>query len=109
MINTLSYSAYPGAVVSIVVQKFGGTSVADADRIRRAAQRAVDTKRAGHQVVMVVSARGKKTDELVGLAAEITLKPQPREMDMLLSTGEQESVALMAMAVHVSLRRVLVA
>lgn len=86
--------------VSIVVQKFGGTSVADADRIRRAAQRAVDTKRAGHQVVMVVSARGKKTDELVGLAAEITKNPRPREMDMLLSTGEQESVALMAMAVH---------
>jgi len=86
--------------VSIVVQKFGGTSVADAERIRRAAGKAVATKRAGHQVVMVVSARGKKTDELVSLAAEITAKPRPREMDMLLSTGEQESVALMAMAVH---------
>ena len=86
--------------MSIVVQKFGGTSVADADRIRRAAQRAVDTKRAGHQVVMVVSARGKKTDELVGLAGEITQAPRPHEMDMLLSTEEQESVALMAMAVH---------
>jgi aspartate kinase len=86
--------------VSIVVQKFGGTSVADADRIRRAAQKAIDTKNAGHQVVMVVSARGKKTDELVCLAAEITQKPRPREMDMLLSTGEQESCALMAMAVH---------
>ncbi|HIE97934.1 MAG TPA: aspartate kinase [Fuerstia sp.] len=86
--------------MSIVVQKFGGTSVADAERIRRAAQKAVDTKRSGRQVVMVVSARGKKTDELVGLAAEITSKPRPREMDMLLSTGEQESVALMAMAVH---------
>lgn len=86
--------------MSIVVQKFGGTSVADAERIRRAAARAVATKRAGHQVVMVVSARGKKTDELVGLAAEITSQPRPREMDMLLSTGEQESVALMAMAVH---------
>lgn len=86
--------------MSIVVQKFGGTSVADAERIRRAAAKAVATKRAGHQVVMVVSARGKKTDELVGLAAEITSKPRPREMDMLLSTGEQECVALMAMAVH---------
>ncbi len=86
--------------MSIVVQKFGGTSVADAERISRAAMRAVETKRAGHQVVMVVSARGKKTDELVSLAAEITKKPRPREMDMLLSTGEQESVALMAMAVH---------
>ena len=86
--------------MSIVVQKFGGTSVADAERIRRAAQKAIDTKRAGHQVVMVVSARGKKTDELISLAAEITGKPRPREMDMLLSTGEQESCALMAMAVH---------
>ena len=86
--------------MSIVVQKFGGTSVADADRIRRAAQKAVATKNAGHQVVMVVSARGKKTDELVRLAAEMTSNPRPREMDMLLSTGEQESVALMAMAIH---------
>lgn len=86
--------------MSIVVQKFGGTSVADAEKIRRAAQRAVDARRAGHQVVMVVSARGKKTDELVRLAAEISQLPRPREMDMLLSTGEQESVALMAMAVH---------
>lgn len=89
-----------GIPVSIVVQKFGGTSVASADRIRRAAERAVATKRAGHQVVMVVSARGKKTDELVQLAAEITDSPGPREMDMLLATGEQESAALMAMAVH---------
>ena len=86
--------------MSIVVQKFGGTSVADPNRIRNAAVRAVAAKRAGHQVVMVVSARGKKTDELVTLAAEITSTPRPREMDMLLSTGEQESVALMAMAIH---------
>jgi len=82
------------------VQKFGGTSVASTERIRRAAERAVAAKRAGHQVVMVVSARGKKTDELVSLAAEITDSPGPREMDMLLATGEQESAALMAMAVH---------
>ena len=86
--------------MAIVVQKFGGTSVGNAEKIRRAAVRAVETKRNGHQVVMVVSARGKKTDELVHLASEITDKPRPREMDMLLSTGEQESVALMAMAVH---------
>ncbi len=79
--------------------KFGGTSVADAARIRGAARRAVAASRDGHQVVMVVSARGKKTDELVGLAAEITDAPSDREMDMLLATGEQESVALMAMAV----------
>lgn len=86
--------------MSVIVQKFGGTSVANAEKIRRAAQRAIDTKRQGHQVVVVVSARGHKTDELVELAAEITNRPRPREMDMLLSTGEQESVALMAMAVH---------
>jgi len=86
--------------VSLVVQKFGGTSVSSADRIRRAAERAVAAKQAGHQVVVVVSAQGKKTDELIRLAAEITSSPRPREMDMLLATGEQESVALMAMAVH---------
>lgn len=86
--------------MSVVVQKFGGTSVASADKIRRAATRAVETMRAGHQVVVVVSARGKKTDELVGLAAEMTNKPSPREMDVLLSTGEQETIALMSMAIH---------
>ncbi len=86
--------------MSVIVQKFGGTSVADAEKIRRAAGRAVAAKRAGYQVVMVVSARGKKTDELVRLASEITRRPRPREMDMLLATGEQESVALVAMAVH---------
>ena len=84
----------------IVVQKFGGTSVADATKIRRAAGRAIATKQAGNQVVMVVSARGKKTDELEALAAEMTDNPPAREMDMLLSTGEQESVALTAMAVQ---------
>jgi len=86
--------------VPIVVQKFGGTSVADATKIRRAAGRAIVTKQAGNQVVMVVSARGKKTDELEALAAEMTDCPPAREMDMLLSTGEQESVALTAMAVQ---------
>ncbi len=86
--------------MAVIVQKFGGTSVANATKIRQAAQRAVDAKRKGYDVVVVVSARGHKTDELVDLAAEITRTPRPREMDMLLSTGEQESVALMAMAVH---------
>lgn len=86
--------------MAVIVQKFGGTSVANAGKIRQAAQRAVDAKRRGYDVVVVVSARGHKTDELVDLAAEITRTPRPREMDMLLSTGEQESVALMAMAVH---------
>jgi len=86
--------------VGIVVQKFGGSSVADAERIRNCAQRIVATRRAGHQVVVVVSARGDKTDELIELARQMTDSPPPREMDMLLATGEQESVALMAMAVQ---------
>lgn len=82
------------------MQKFGGTSVANAEKIRAAAQRAVDAKRAGHQVVMVVSARGHKTDELITLANQVSNAPPAREMDMLLATGEQESVALMAMAIQ---------
>lgn len=86
--------------MGIVVQKFGGSSVADAERIRNCAKRIVATKRAGNQVVAVVSARGDKTDELIDLAKQMTDSPPPREMDMLLATGEQESVALMAMAVQ---------
>jgi aspartate kinase len=86
--------------MSIIVQKFGGTSVATAEKILAAAARAVRARQAGHQVVVVVSARGHKTDELILLAKEITDTPPAREMDMLLSTGEQESVALMAMAVQ---------
>ena len=97
--GVISVCRVAGQTMSLIVQKFGGTSVADAGRIRGAARRAVAAHREGHQVVVVVSARGKKTDELVGLAAEITDSPSAREMDMLLSTGEQESVALMAMAV----------
>lgn len=84
----------------VLVQKFGGTSVATVEKIRDAARRAVEAKRQGYQVVTVVSARGKKTDELVELAHAVSSNPPPREMDMLLSTGEQESVALVAMAVH---------
>src|SRR5579875_3424998 len=84
----------------LIVQKFGGTSVANAQRIMAAARRAIRTKMAGNQVIVVVSARGDTTDELIELAQEITELPPAREMDMLLSTGEQISIALVAMAIH---------
>ncbi len=86
--------------MSIVVMKFGGTSIADADKIRRAARRAIDSKKAGNQVVVVVSAMGKTTDQLIDLARQITPSPPRREMDQLLATGEQVTIALMAMAMH---------
>lgn len=85
--------------MSLIVQKFGGTSVANSEKILNAARKAVRAHQQGHQVVMVVSAMGKQTDELIRLAGEINEKPPAREMDMLLSTGEQISVALMAMAI----------
>ncbi len=85
--------------MGLIVQKFGGTSVADATKIQRAARRAIRTKLDGHQVVMVVSAMGKTTDELIELAREVSPNPPRREMDMLMTTGEQVSIALMAMAI----------
>lgn len=84
--------------MSIVVMKFGGTSLADAEKIRAAARRAIRTKNAGHQVVMVVSAMGKSTDRLTDLADQISKEPAKREMDQLLATGEQVTISLMAMA-----------
>ena len=72
-----------------VVMKFGGTSVADAGRIKRAAGRIVQAAEDGNRVVAVLSARGKTTDELVAMAEEVSEHPHPREMDMLLSTGER--------------------
>ncbi len=86
--------------MSIIVQKFGGTSVADSKKILAAARKAIRAEKEGNQVVMVVSAMGKNTDVLIDLAKQITDEPPAREMDMLLSTGEQVSVALMAMAIH---------
>ena len=80
--------------------KFGGTSVADAERIKHAAARIVAKREAGHSVVVVLSARGKTTDELIAMAEEVSAAPDPREMDMLLSTGERISCALCAMAIH---------
>jgi aspartate kinase len=86
--------------MALIVQKFGGTSVADPEKIHRAARRAIREKMNGRQVVMVVSAMGKTTDKLLALAGEITPNPPKRELDMLLTTGEQVSIALMAMAIH---------
>jgi aspartate kinase len=85
---------------STVVMKFGGTSVAGAEEIKRAARRVVAAREAGKRAVAVLSARGKTTDELVAQALEISERPDSREMDMLLSTGERISCALCAMAIH---------
>jgi aspartate kinase len=80
--------------------KFGGTSVANAERIKRAARRIVGQREAGNRVIAVLSARGKTTDELIAMADEVSPHPDPREMDMLLSTGERISCALCAMAIN---------
>jgi len=84
----------------VVVMKFGGTSLADAEKIRQAAKRAIRQRRQGDQVVLVVSAMGKSTDGLIDLARQITPAPPRREMDQLLATGEQVTIALMAMALQ---------
>lgn len=86
--------------MALIVQKYGGSSVANAERIQNVAKRVVENKRAGHKVVVVVSAMGDMTDDLIELAGKITKKASPREMDMLLSTGEQVSVALLALAIQ---------
>jgi aspartate kinase len=90
----------PEAAAQTVVMKFGGTSVADAERIRRAAGRIAERADEGAHVVAVLSARGKHTDELVALAHEVSRRPHPREMDMLLSTGERVTCALAAMVIN---------
>ena len=86
--------------MALLVQKFGGTSVADVARIQAVARRIADCRQAGHDLVIVVSAMGHTTDELTGLARAISANPPQREMDMLLSTGEQVSIALLAMALN---------
>ncbi len=85
--------------MALIVQKYGGTSVADAERIRNVARR-VAASASEHELVVVVSAMGRTTDGLVGLAQQITPTPEPREMDVLLATGEQVTIALLAMALH---------
>ncbi|MBW0018492.1 MAG: aspartate kinase [Mycobacterium sp.] len=86
--------------MALVVQKYGGSSVADADRIRRVAERIVETKKQGNDVVVVVSAMGDTTDDLLDLAQQVCPVPPPRELDMLLTAGERISNALVAMAIE---------
>jgi aspartate kinase len=86
--------------MALIVQKYGGTSVGSVDRLQAVAQRVQRTVAAGNQVVVVVSAMGKTTDTLVNLAQEVAISPSRREMDMLLSTGEQVSIALLSMALQ---------
>src|SRR5256884_710147 len=85
--------------MALIVQKYGGSSVADAEKIKNVARRVAESA-SNNQLVVVVSAMGKTTDSLVGLAGQITRTPEPREMDMLLATGEQVTIALLAMALH---------
>ena len=86
--------------MSIVVQKYGGSSVADVSRIRKVAERVVQTKRLGHDVVVVVSAMGDTTDELLALAKQVSPNPERRELDMLLTAGERIAMALLSMAIR---------
>ncbi|MDD5774289.1 MAG: aspartate kinase, partial [bacterium] len=86
--------------MAFIVQKFGGTSVGNAERINIVAKRVIADKKKNNKIVVVVSAMGDTTDDLIDLAHQITKKPSDREMDMLLSTGEQISISLLAMAIH---------
>ncbi|MDR1927541.1 MAG: aspartate kinase, partial [Oscillospiraceae bacterium] len=86
--------------MALIVQKFGGSSVADASRVRNVARIVADTYRAGNDVIVVVSAQGDTTDDLLAKAAELSAKPPKRELDMLLAAGEEISVSLLAMAIN---------
>ncbi|MDD5292401.1 MAG: aspartate kinase, partial [Candidatus Omnitrophica bacterium] len=86
--------------MSLIVQKYGGSSVSNIERIKSVAQRVARYKRKGHSLVVVVSALGDTTDELLDLVSQITKEPPEREIDMLLSTGEQVSVAILAITLH---------
>ena len=91
----------PSELVALVVQKFGGTSVADADRMREVADHVKRTRSRGDDVVLVVSAMGKETDVLLRLADEVNEHPPGREMDMLITAGERKSIALMLSLIHI--------
>ena len=86
--------------MALIVQKYGGSSVGDADKIKHVAKRVIETQAAGNQVVVVVSAMGDTTDELMDLANQVTDNPNPRELDMLLTAGERISMALLALAIN---------
>jgi aspartate kinase len=86
--------------MAVIVQKYGGSSVADVDKLKRVAERVVTTRKQGHDVVVVVSAMGDATDELLAMAKGVTQNPQRRELDMLLSAGERISMALLSLAIH---------
>src|SRR5258708_24726635 len=86
--------------MAIIVQKYGGSSVADVDKLRRVAERVMRTRAQGHQVVVVVSAMGDTTDDLLAMAKRVSQNPQRRELDMLLSAGERISMALLSLAIH---------
>ena len=90
--------------MGLVVQKYGGSSVADAESIKRVARRIVETKQAGDDVVVIVSAMGDTTDDLIDLAEQVSPNPAPRELDMLLTAGERISMAVLAMAPLLALR-----
>src|SRR6267378_7154005 len=103
--TTIEFEAVPAVEAhrrtpGLVVMKFGGTSVGDTDKLKRVAERLVEAREAGAKVVAVLSAMGQTTDELIRLAFEISPRPNAREYDMLVSTGERISNALCAMAIH---------
>lgn len=86
--------------MALIVQKFGGTSVASTDRIKNVAKRVARWQAQGHDVIVVPSAMAGETNRLIGLAKEISPSPDPRELDVIASTGEQVTIALLAMAMH---------
>ncbi|MEY4079272.1 MAG: aspartate kinase, partial [Actinomycetota bacterium] len=86
--------------MALIVQKYGGSSVGDAEKIKHVAKRVIATQKAGNKVVVVVSAMGDTTDELLDLANQVTDNPSPRELDMLLTSGERISMALLSLAIN---------
>src|SRR5262249_47816459 len=91
-----------GMISNIIVQKYGGSSVATVEMLKKVARRVVETKRRGHSVVVVVSAMGDSTDDLVKLARQLAANPSSRELDVLLATGEMVSMSLLAIAIQAS-------